>query len=146
MRIANLVVIFVLLFSIASCKADSEPDTPQTRTVAAERYFKAVPFKQLMFEMTEEMAKQVPPERKDDFIKFMNTDIKLDVLESAAKQSFVKNFNVKEINAFAEFMEKPEGKSAMAKMKFYMADVMPVIQQEIARAVQARQAALKGQP
>jgi hypothetical protein len=38
---------------------------------------------------------------------------------------------------FVEFIKRPEARSAMEKMKYYMADLMPVIQQEMVRAIQA---------
>jgi hypothetical protein len=37
---------------------------------------------------------------------------------------------VDELQAFIRFMEDPAGRSAMNKMKFYMADVMPIIQKQ----------------
>lgn len=36
-------------------------------------------------------------------------------------------------------MSRPEGKSGMEKMKYYIANLMPLIQQEVGRAMQEMQ-------
>jgi hypothetical protein len=48
----------------------------------------------------------------------------------------VRHFTVRELNALTDFYGSPEGRSAMKKFGAYMADVMPAIQQEMARAIQ----------
>jgi hypothetical protein len=51
-------------------------------------------------------------------------------IEAVAKQNFTKHMTVDEIQAFIRFMEEPAGRSAMDKMKFYVADMMPLIQKQ----------------
>jgi hypothetical protein len=91
--------------------------------------------------MVEEMSKQMPLEERQDFSDFMNNDVRWADIEAAAKKSLATHLTVEEITALAEFMEKPVGKSAMGKMKYYMADLMPIVQTEIKRALAARKAA-----
>ena len=125
---------FALFFCGTSYAQDSQSD----RELAVERYFKVVPFDQMIHEMSAEMAKQMPVEQRADFIKFMTSEVRFDLVVASAKASLAKHFTTEEINALAAFMESPAGKSSMSKMKYYMADVMPVVQAEVARAIGAR--------
>jgi hypothetical protein len=113
-------------------------DSQSDREKAVERYFKAMPFDTMIEEASVEMAKRLPEEQRADFVSFMTTEVRFDVILTAAKASLANRLTTDEINAFASFMESPLGKSSMAKMKFYMADVMPVVQAEVARAIEAR--------
>jgi hypothetical protein len=61
----------------------------------------------------------------------------LDALVAAEKQSLAKVFTVGELNAMIQYQSTPEGKSSMKKMGAYMADLMPVIQAEIKKAMEA---------
>lgn len=60
--------------------------------------------------------------------------MRLDVIESAARQSLAKHLPVSELEVFVAFIKNTEARSAMDKMKYYMADLLPVIQQELVRA------------
>lgn len=134
-----LTIVSTLILLSACNFGSSIEDTPQKREELVERYFKLVPFSQLIKDSATEMASRLPAEQRLDFIEFMTKEIRTDLLESAAKQSFAKHMTAQELSVFIEFMEKPEGKSAMAKMKFYMADIMPVMQGEIMRVIAKRQ-------
>lgn len=123
-----------------STKAQDGIDTPEARAAAVERYVKVMPFEQFMQDVATEMSNQVPPEQRADFLHFMTKELQFNVIESEAKKSLAKHLTLRELETLVEFMEKPEGKSAMSKMKYYMADIMPVIQQEIARAMASRNA------
>jgi hypothetical protein len=48
--------------------------------------------------------------------------------------SMAKHFTVDELNALADFYGSREGRSAMKKFGAYMADIMPVIEQEMTKA------------
>ena len=65
----------------------------------------------------------------------MTKYFRIGVLERAVVSSMVRHFTVRELNALADFYGSPEGRSAMNKFGAYMADVMPVIQQEMERAM-----------
>jgi hypothetical protein len=115
--------------------AAAQTDTPEERVKAVERYFQEASIRDLMTDMVGEMSQQVPSEKRKAFQDFMLRNIRIDVLEAAAKQSLAKHLTVAEINVLTEFMRQPEGRSALGKMKYYMADLMPVIQQEVVRAL-----------
>ncbi len=116
--------------------AQSPADTEQNRIAATERYLTIMPMEDMIADMTQEMVKTMPAEAREPFSRMMLEEVRLDVLEQAAKDSMVKHFTVTEINALADFYESPTGYSVMKKMGVYTADVMPVIQQEVMRAVQ----------
>ena len=61
----------------------------------------------------------------------------LDALVAAEKQSLAKIFTVGELRAMIAYQSTPEGKSSMKKMGAYIADLMPVVQAELVKAVQA---------
>lgn len=111
------------------------PDTPEQRHLLVERYFKAVSFGDFQREMVEQMSSSIPPEHQAQFLDTMSNKVRWDSIESAAKESLARHMTVAELSAFLAFVEKPEGKSALSKMRFYMADLNPVVQQEVFRAV-----------
>jgi hypothetical protein len=111
------------------------PDTPQQRQALVERYFKAVSFGDFQREMVEQMSISIPPEHQAQFLDTMSNKVRWDSIETAAKESLARHMTVSELSAFLAFVEKPEGKSALSKMRFYMADLNPVVQQEVFRAV-----------
>ncbi len=126
--------VLVLLLVIGST-AVAQTDTPEERAKAVESYFREISMRDLMNDMVKEVSKRMPPEQRSAFENALLKNVRLEVLETAAKESLARHLTVAEINAFTEFMRRPEGKSAMNKMKYYMADLMPVIQQELMRAI-----------
>ncbi|MBA3849364.1 MAG: hypothetical protein C0502_05140 [Opitutus sp.] len=109
-------------------------DTPENRSREADRYLAATPPKEMFADMAEQVAKTVPPERrqalKDAFTKYLD----LEALTKAMRDAMVKNFTADELSALADFYGSPVGKSAMKKFGTYMADVMPAIQGEMMKA------------
>ena len=59
----------------------------------------------------------------------------MDALSKAMKDSLVKHFTAEELKALADFYGSPVGKSAMSKMGDYTADLMPVIQAQVMKAM-----------
>ena len=59
------------------------------------------------------------------------------MLENAAHQSLAKHLTMRGPRLFADFIKQPEARSAMGKMRYYMADLMPVLQQQMMRAIKA---------
>ncbi|MFT3856889.1 MAG: DUF2059 domain-containing protein [Aquabacterium sp.] len=145
-HLASLSVVLGTLVLFPSLGWAQGPATKelQEKNAAAARYFKAVPFAEMQRGVAEEVAKQFPPDKQADFLKFMNQEVNWASIEVAAKTSLLRHLSTAELNAMADFMEKPEGKSAMNKMKYYMADLMPVIQAEVQRAMAKRMAAGEG--
>ncbi|HVY04911.1 MAG TPA: DUF2059 domain-containing protein [Burkholderiales bacterium] len=124
------------LLLVAATHAWAAADTQEDRIAAAHRYLEVAQMGKIMDDAQAEMAKSLPPEQQQKFLDFMRQAVRLDVLEKAAMDSMVKIFTADEMNALADFFSSPAGKSAMGKFGLYMADVMPIIQQEIFRAVQ----------
>ena len=118
-------------------------DTMDTRQVAMQRYLRAVPMAKVMEDSYAEMAKQVPPEKRTEFIAAMRKVVRVDKIEEIAKRSMLKTFTTDELNALADFYSSKDGASAMKKLGVYMGDIMPPLMQEIERAVQELQAGKK---
>ena len=131
----SAVLVSAMLFTSHGL-AQTISDTHGNRMVAAQRYLDAVPMDELMTNASAEMVKNMPAESREPFITMMTETIRIDVLENAALASMATHFTVQEINALTDFYTSPVGKSDMNKFGLYMADIMPVIQQEIIRAVQ----------
>lgn len=110
------------------------PDTHGNRLAAARHYIEAVPMEEMVRDMVSESAKNLPEHVRPSYVQFMKRAIRVDVMEGAALASMAQHFSVKELNALTKFYGSPEGQSAMRKFGAYMADVMPVIQQEMLRA------------
>ncbi len=125
-------IIFVVLLMLCN-SAWALDDTPETRLREANRYLSATPPKALMADMLEQMSKNVPPEKADIFKASFMKYLDMDALTQAMKDALVKNFSTEELSALADFYGSPVGKSAMKKMGHYMADLMPVIQEQIGK-------------
>ena len=119
--------------------AAAQTDTPEARVQAVDRYFKEVSMRDMMAEMVVEVAKQLPPDQRAAFETALLKNLRLEVIETSARQSLARHLTVEEMDTFTEFLKRPAGKSAMGKMKFYMADLMPVVQEEIVRAIKLSQ-------
>ena len=117
--------------------AVTEQDAAETKAKLIDEYFSYIPMKRIVEETTQEISKQLPAEKRQLFIDTMTKRVRVEVLEQAARQSLARNLSLSELRLFVEFIKRPEARSAMDKMKYYMADMMPVIQQEMMRAMQA---------
>jgi hypothetical protein len=135
-----LLILSFLAFTCALCGAE---DTTENRTRQVERYFMAVPPKELFTDVAEQIVKSVPPEQRDLVHKAFNSYLDIDVLVTAMKAAMIKHFTADELSALADFYGSPVGKSAMKKMGVYMAEMMPLMQKEIARVGAKIEADLK---
>jgi len=121
-----------LLIAALPAMADSE----QERIAAARRYLEVAQTAKITEDTVNELAKGFSGEQRERFVEFMHNAVRPEVLEQAAMASMVKTFTAEELNALADFFGSPLGRSAMNKFGLYMADIMPVIQQEMFRALQ----------
>jgi hypothetical protein len=127
--------LLAIFATLPACGFAQVTDTPEARRLAVRRYLQLVPMKSVWEESIQEVAKNVPANQRPTFVAITRqTD--LSRLETAAAESLARHLTLKEIQAFIAFMELPEGQSAMKKMKFYMADLMPVLQSELTRAAE----------
>ena len=129
--IMRVLVAAVLMSLALSAGADSE----QERVAAARRYIAVAQMAKITDDTVNELAKGFPGEQREKFVAFMHDAVRPEVLEQAAMASMIKVFTAEELNALADFFGSPLGRSAMDKFGLYMADIMPVIQQEMLRAL-----------
>jgi hypothetical protein len=122
----------VLFIAALPAMADSE----QERVAAARCYLEVAQMAKITDDTVNELAKAFSGEQRERFVEFMHNAVRPEVLEQAAMASMVKTFTAEELNALADFFGSPLGRSAMNKFGLYMADIMPVIQQEMFRALQ----------
>jgi hypothetical protein len=133
MKGLRALVLLLLLPAFHALASDSEEE----RVAAAKRYLEVAQMSKMVDDTVTELAKGFPAEQRERFLAFMHDAVRPEVLERAAMASMVRVFTAQEINALADFFGSPVGKSAMSKFGLYMADVMPVIQQEMFRAMQS---------
>jgi len=128
-------LVVMLMGSLPALAAPPDgADTPQTRKEAAERYAKVSDVRKLMTDSVEAMTQRMPEAQREQFRAVMISHVRPEVLEAAMMAAMRKHFTTKELNALADFYGSEEGRSAMAKFGRYMADVLPLVQAEIARA------------
>ena len=88
----------------------------------------------MLEDVVEQMAKNMPPDQREDFKALLVKHLDIEVLTKGMKDAMVKTFTADELKALADFYGSPVGKSAMKKFGAYMADVMPSIQAEMVKA------------
>ncbi|RYD22381.1 MAG: DUF2059 domain-containing protein [Verrucomicrobiaceae bacterium] len=110
-------------------------DTPENRNNQAQRYLQATPPKEMLADVTVNMAKNLPEAQRNGFIELMTKNLDVAAVEKATKDAMVKHFTADELKDLADFYSSPTGKSAMKKMGVYMGDVMPAIQAEVQKAM-----------
>lgn len=143
MKRAMSVLAVVLWVSVAVALEDS----PANREAQADRYLKATPPAEMFKDLADQMSRQMPPEQRKLFVDLMTRHLDIESVTKVMKASLVKHFTAEELSALADFYGSAVGKAAMKKMGVYMADVMPGIQVEMARAQQrAAQEAVPPQP
>ncbi len=150
-RVRNFMVIG--LFLMASACADtgqvkSLPDNPENRTAAAERYMKAMPPKDMLQGLASRVSPNLPEKERKDFLEVMQSADLEQAVSRITMEGLVKNFTVGELNAMTAFYGSPEGQSAAKKFGPYMAGIMPQIQQEVKKGMDAKpkEPEAKGQP
>jgi len=109
-------------------------DSPSDRRAAAERYARVADLKRVMDSMVTEMAKTVPPDRRDAFTGYMAKAFDMSMFKGQVIDVMVKHFTTKELNALAAFYGSPEGMSILKKIGSYMADMLPVVHQAVVKA------------
>ena len=131
MKIAGMLCVAAIALSGAAWALD---DTKENRVEQAGRYSAAVPLSELLKDVVDKGATNLPPERREKFRALFNKHLDLPALEVTVQGILVKHFTADELKALADFYGSPVGKSAMKKFGTYMADAMPVIQAEMSKA------------
>jgi len=127
-------ITLMLLFSLLALPVWALEDTPKNRDQQAERYLQATPPKELFKDMAEQMSKNMPEARRDQFKAMLEQFLDVEALTKVIKEGLVKNFSTDELKALADFYGSPVGKSAMKKFGSYMKDIMPGISAEMKKA------------
>lgn len=126
-------------FVRSSAAPASVPSSDLTdRLQLVDQYFNAVGFRDMQRQMIQQMAADLPAEHRAQFLDTLQNKVRWDTIEQAAKDSLARHMTREELTAFVAFAQKPEGQSALAKMALYTADLTPVVQQEVFRAVAAQ--------
>jgi len=133
----NIAIIVALCWAASSSVllAAPLPDTPENRRREAERYLRATPPKEMFADMAEKGAMNLPPADRQKFKESLTSALDIDALSKAIVEAMVKHFTAEELKALADFYGSPVGKSAMGKFGAYMAELMPVIQAEMTKAL-----------
>lgn len=142
----RLLLAALILVAQTGCSSDAQPETAGAPAAggssdvqaAARAYLDAYPVSELMSEMTDATLQQAPPAQREQIRAAMEA-VDTEALEGAMMTSMVRHFSASELRALAAFYGSPEGRSVMGKMPAYMADVMPVIQQQMTQAVMESQ-------
>lgn len=112
-------------------------DTPENRGKEADRYLQVAPLQETMADISAKLALQIPEKQRPVFMEAMNKHVDYDKLKEASRKAMIKHFTADELKALADFYSTEVGKSAIKKMGDYTADLMPVIQAEMAKAMSA---------
>ena len=130
-------ILVLLALVMLSSTALATEDTEENRIKEVDRYLSFVPVAELMSDITDSMSKTLPLDQQAFLRKVMIEYFDLELLTETMKDAMVRNFTLEEIRALADFYEQPVAKSAMKKSSLMMGEIMPVIQREAERAVQA---------
>jgi hypothetical protein len=80
------------------------------------------------------MSRSLPTDQREMFVNMMTKYLDFDAITKGMRDAMMKTFTADELSALADFYASPVGKSAMAKMGDYMAAMMPMMTQEMAKA------------
>lgn len=131
-----LIAGLILACGFATLAIAQEAESTEAKRQAAERYAATSDMRQMMTEMADAMAGNLPEKRRDSFRALMLEHVRIDYLQELMIGAMVKHFSLAELNALADFYGSEVGRSAMSKFGPYMGDVMPFLQAEILRAFQ----------
>lgn len=127
--------LLMILLATLSGPTFAIEDTPENRLIQIERYLEAVPPKEIFEDISNSVSMSFPPAERLEFRILTRDFVDVDVITDAMVASMLKHFTADELAALADLYESPVGRSAMGKMGVYLAEVMPVIEAEVTRAV-----------
>ena len=110
-------------------------DDPASRRAAAARYEATMPIAKMMEQSIEQISLSLPANQRNAFVAQMRQVVDGRQLQTIALDKMAEVFTAGELDALAVFYGSPVGQSIVAKFPVYMAEIMPVIQRELARAV-----------
>ena len=134
-----LFLLIFILFASNSYAIDPNEDY-DARLVAAKKYAATAPFSSMMDDMFENLAKRLPEEKRENFIKGSKQLIDYEKMEKIVLDTMIKYFNTEELNALADFYGSPTGQSILKKFPQYGAEVSVVILNEVREAIKKMKA------
>ncbi len=134
----KMLCLLPLLLTVSAWALD---DTPENRGLQADRYLQATPLQTTLAGMAEKLAGQIPEKQRPVFIEAMQKHVDYEKLKLASRQAMITHFTADELKALADFYGSETGQSALKKMGNYTAELMPVIQAEMAKALAAAEKA-----
>ena len=105
-----------------------------SRRAAAERYEATMPVAKMLEESVEQIALSLPDDQRATFVAQMLRVIDGQQLRSMVLEKMIEVFSADELDALATFYGSAVGQSVVAKFPVYMAEMMPLMQLELARA------------
>ncbi|MCK4492802.1 MAG: DUF2059 domain-containing protein, partial [Methylococcales bacterium] len=133
--IISFIASIFLMISLSSCASLTPKEEAIAKTKAIEHYLEVVPIKIMMNDMVLKMAKALPEKEQAEIINFVFQKLNFELLETVMKKAMQKHFTLKEVNYMVATSLSPEGKSVIKKTGDYMAEVMPVVQEEMFRVL-----------
>ncbi len=128
-------VVLLTAVAVRGVRAQTLADTPENRHAQAVRYLEATPPKQLLADMAKSMGATLPAAQRDKVMTMFTTNLDIDAVTKGMEDSLVKTFTAEELKAMADFYGSPVGRSVMSKMGTYTADLMPVMQAQMVKAL-----------
>lgn len=131
--IQGSLTLIVAIQLLISTNAHSQEDLA-SRRAAAERYEATMPVAKMLEESVEQIALSLPDDQRATFVAQMLRVIDGQQLRSMVLEKMIEVFSADELDALATFYGSAVGQSVVAKFPVYMAEMMPLIQLELARA------------
>ena len=121
---------FVCCFLIYS------PQTAQAKEdkeKAIDEYFKVYPIKEMVFDMSEKVALNLPEHVRPQFIHSMKIDFDWEGYLTQLKYAMRDTYTLEEIKAMTKFFGSPVGRSILLKTGEYSSKTSRFIQAEVKR-------------
>jgi len=141
--IIMLVLSSLITLSCSNSALSAADRVDKEKEVAIQNYLKVAAVDVMLNDALSDFLKLVPKESKEMVQDTFATIDKSKITTSMVK-SIRKHFTTAEINTLTRFYSSPEGKTVMKKKEAMQADVLPVLQQEIAIALKKTYEKYKG--
>lgn len=135
----RLFLVFLLLGLFIPSVVMAEGDNLEARLKAARDYERTYPASQMMDEMIAELKKNPAISGNPELIDQIVNSVDEKAITEQVVQAMAKHFSLAELQALSAFYETDEGQSILKKMPAYMADIAPLIQQEVLKGLVAAQ-------
>ncbi|HRN89490.1 DUF2059 domain-containing protein [Hyphomicrobium sp.] len=118
------------LFATFAAFDGARAQSPEV-VAAADRLLEVQAPKEMLADIAGKISVSLPPSQRQAYVDAMTEPAFVERFKVAARDALAKHFTVEELDALAEFYQRPVARSAMAKMGDYMASLMPFIQAEL---------------